>query len=127
LPLRHDPQLGRWAAGLNHVLLDATCKALVPWARLLRRISVLAKLPRTFGIEFFGPLRCHRERRATCEHRKLGATPDHAARVDVATDLPPSQLDPLTAQTVSGAALLGVASTGSGARRRTFRCRWSAR
>jgi hypothetical protein len=37
-----------------------------------------------------------------------GATPDHAARVDVATDLPPSQLDSLTVQTVAGAALLGV-------------------
>ena len=50
-----DPQLGRWAAGLHHVLPDVTCKALVPWARLLRRISVPAKLPRTFGIEFLDP------------------------------------------------------------------------
>jgi len=37
-----------------------------------------------------------------------GATPDHAALVDVASDLRPSQLDSLVVQTVSGAALLDV-------------------
>jgi hypothetical protein len=35
------------------VLLDVTAKC--PGHRLLRRISVLAKLPRTSGIEFLDP------------------------------------------------------------------------
>jgi len=34
---------------------EAICKALVPWARQLRRISVPAKVARTFGIEFLDP------------------------------------------------------------------------
>ncbi len=42
------------------------------------------------------------------------ATPDHIARVDVASDLSPAQLASLTVQTVSGAPLLGVSLTRPG-------------
>jgi hypothetical protein len=36
------------------------------------------------------------------------ATPDHSARVDVASDLPPAQLASLTIETIAGAPLLGA-------------------
>ena len=39
------------------------------------------------------------------------ATPDHVARVDVASDMSPSQLVSLTVQTVAGTPLLGATVT----------------
>lgn len=42
------------------------------------------------------------------------ATPDHAAEVDVASDMSPAQLASLTIETVSGAPLLGITFTQAG-------------
>lgn len=47
------------------------------------------------------------------------ATPDHVARVEVASDMSPSQLASLTIQTVAGKPLLGVTLSRSGARVRS--------
>ena len=42
------------------------------------------------------------------------ATQDHAARVEIASDMPPSQLASVTIETVAGRPLIGVAIPGSG-------------